>query len=284
MHRGACRGAGAIAVDMAAATFSNASMGKKHHDDDDGDEHYRHALRALQIELVKLQRQLIAEDARVLIVLEGRDGAGKDGAIKRLTEHMSPRETRVHAPVKPSSREQTEWYFQRFVPFLPSADEFVIFNRSWYNRAGVERVMGFCTEKQVEGFFESVVPFEELLVRDGIALRKYYLDISKDEQKKRLEARRDDPLKQWKISPVDQSATRNWKAYSEARDDMFERTNHKTAPWRIVSADVKKIARLELLRDLLGSFDYRNKDRKITQPDRDVVFEWSKKAAKRIAA
>ena len=269
---------------MAAATFSNAPMSKKHRDDEDGDDHYKHALRDLQIELVKLQRQLIADDARVLVIVEGRDGAGKDGAIKRLTEHMSPRETRVHAPVKPSSREETQWYFQRFVPFLPSADEFVIFNRSWYNRAGVERVMGFCTEKQVEDFFESVVPFEELLVRDGIELRKYYLDISKGEQKKRLAARRDDPLKQWKISPVDQAAIRNWKAYSEARDDMFERTSHKAAPWRIVSADVKKIARLELLRDLLGSFDYKNKDRKITQPDRDVVFEWSKKAAKRISA
>jgi polyphosphate kinase 2 len=276
-----------MAVELAAAKFSNAPMSKKHHhddDEDDDDHHYKHALRDLQIELVKLQHHLIAADARVLILIEGRDGAGKDGAIKRLTEHMSPRETRVHAPGKPSSREETQWYFQRFVPFLPSADEFVIFNRSWYNRAGVERVMGFCTEKEVEGFFESVVPFEELLVRDGIELRKYYLDISKGEQKKRLAARRNDPLKQWKISPVDQAAIRNWKAYSEARDDMFERTSHKAAPWRIVSADVKKIARLELLRDLLDSFDYGNKDKKITQPDRDVVFEWSKKAAKRISA
>jgi polyphosphate kinase 2 len=259
-------------------------MARRHHDDDDGDDHYKHALRALQIELVKLQHELIADDARVLIIIEGRDGAGKDGAIKRMMEHMSPRETRVHAPGKPSSREETQWYFQRFVPFLPSADEFVIFNRSWYNRAGVERVMGFCTDKEVENFFDSVVPFEDLLVRDGIELRKYYLDISKDEQKKRLEARREDPLKQWKISPVDQAALRNWKAYSEARDEMFERTSHKAAPWHVVSADVKKIARLELLRDLLGSFDYKGKNRKITQPDRDVIFEWSKKARRRISA
>lgn len=258
-------------------------MTGKHHHDDDDDEHYKHTLRDLQIELVKLQRQLIGDNARVLIVLEGRDGAGKDGAIKRLTEHMSPRETRVHAPGKPSSSEKTQWYFQRFVPFLPSADEFVIFNRSWYNRAGVERVMGFCTEKQVEDFFDSVVPFEGLLVRDGIELRKYYLDISRKEQKKRLEARRDDPLKQWKISPVDQAAIRNWKAYSEARDAMFERTNHKAAPWRILSADEKKIARLELLRDLLDSFDYAGKDRKLARPDRDVVFEWSRKTSKRLS-
>jgi polyphosphate kinase len=258
-------------------------MAKKHDDDDEDDHHYRRKLRALQIELVKLQRKLIADGARVLIILEGRDGAGKDGAIQRLTEHMSPRETRVHAPGKPSSREDTEWYFQRFVPFLPAGEEFVVFNRSWYNRAGVERVMGFCTEEDVEAFFDSVAPFEHLLVRDGIALRKYYLDITKDEQAKRLEARRDDPLKQWKISPVDEAAQKKWHDYSKARDAMFERTSHDNGPWRIVASDVKKIARLELLRDLLDSFDYKDKDKKVTRPDRGVVFEWSKKASKRLA-
>src|SRR5689334_8011694 len=169
-------------------------------DDDNGDSDYKRELRALQIELVKLQRELIKDDARVLIIVEGRDGAGKDGAIKRLTEHMSPRETRIHAPGKPSSREVGEWYFQRFVPFLPAAEEFVVFNRSWYNRAGVERVMGFATAKEVEHFFESVVPFEAMLVRDGIEIRKYYLDISRDEQKKRLAERAKDPLTQWKLS------------------------------------------------------------------------------------
>jgi polyphosphate kinase 2 len=259
-------------------------MAKKHHDDDDDDHHYKRALRDLQIELVKLQRQLIADGARVLIILEGRDGAGKDGAIQRLTEHMSPRDTRIHAPGKPSSREETEWYFQRFTPFLPAGGEFVIFNRSWYNRAGVERVMGFCTEEQVAEFFESVVPFEAMLVRDDLHLRKFYLDITKGEQKKRLEARKDDPLKQWKISPVDAAALKNWKAYSAARDDMFERTNHKSGPWRVVSADTKKTARLELIRDLLSSFDYKGKDKKLTRPDRNVVFEWSAETAKRIAA
>jgi polyphosphate kinase 2 len=263
-------------------------MSKKHHhhDDDDGedDKHYKHALRDLQMELVKLQRKLIADGARVLIILEGRDGAGKDGTIKRLTEHMSPRETRVHAPGKPSNREESEWYFQRFAPYLPAGGEFVIFNRSWYNRAGVERVMGFCTEQDVADFFDSVVPFERLLVRDGLHLRKYYLDISKGEQKKRLEARKDDPLKQWKISPVDAAALKNWKAYSAARDDMFERTGHDAAPWRVVRTDTKKIARLEFLRDLLDSFDYKGKDKKLTKPDRDVVFAWSEKTAPRIAA
>ena len=248
------------------------------------DRHYHRALYDLQVELVKLQRQLIAGGGRALVIIEGRDGAGKDGAIKRLTEHMSPRETRVHAPGKPSSQEETEWYFQRFVPFLPAAQEFVVFNRSWYNRAGVERVMGFCTEKEVETFFESVVPFETLLINDGIELRKYYLDISRHEQKKRLEARRDDPLKQWKISPVDEAAQDKWHAYSKARDEMFERTSRKPSPWRVVAADEKKVARLELLRDLLDSFSYKDKDKKLTRPDRKIVFEWSGKMKKRVAA
>jgi len=241
------------------------------HDDDDGDHHYKSALRALQIELVKLQRHLIKTNARVLVIIEGRDGAGKDGAIKRLIEHMSPRETRVHAPGKPSSREESEWYFQRFVPFLPAADEFVVFNRSWYNRAGVERVMGFSTKSELETFFQMVVPFESMLVRDGIALRKYYLDISRREQKKRLEARREDPLKQWKISPVDEAALGHWKDYSKARDEMFERTNHVDGPWRVVAGDVKKQARLALIRDLLSSFDYPGRKEKLIEPDRQIV-------------
>src|SRR5579863_10001721 len=186
------------------------------HDDDpdSSDEHYGKALYALQVELVKLQRDLISNGSRVLIIIEGRDGAGKDGTIKRLTEHMSPRDTRIHAPGMPSSREETEWYFQRFAPFLPAGGEFVVFNRSWYNRAGVERVMGFCKKSDVEEFFESVVPFESMLVRDGIALRKYYLDISRHEQKKRLKAREEDPLKQWKSSPVDAVAVKHWKDYT----------------------------------------------------------------------
>ncbi|MBI3675333.1 MAG: polyphosphate kinase 2 [Proteobacteria bacterium] len=255
---------------------------KKHHRDDDDDRNdndrdddYKHELYKLQVELVKLQRGLIADGARVLVILEGRDGAGKDGTIKRLTEHMSPRETRIHAPGKPSSREDTEWYFQRFVPQLPAGAEFVVFNRSWYNRSGVERVMGFAKSKQVEEFFESVVPFEEMLIRDGIALRKYYLDISKAEQKKRLEDRHEDPLKQWKISPIDESATKNWDHYSRARDETFRRTSHKLAPWRVVCADGKKTARLNLIRDLLDSFSYKGKKEKLVRPEREIVFSWS---------
>ncbi|MBS0472213.1 MAG: polyphosphate kinase 2 [Proteobacteria bacterium] len=238
------------------------------HDED----HYERELRKLQMQLVCLQRHLLETDRRVLVIIEGRDGAGKDGTIKRLTEHMSPRETRVHAPGKPSDREETQWYFQRFVRFLPSADEFVIFNRSWYNRAGVERVMGFANGDQVEAFLEAVVPFEQMLVRDGIALRKYYLDITKKEQKKRLAERAKDPLKQWKISPIDQQATKKWHAYSKARDIMLARTSHPAAPWHVVKSDVKKIARLELIRDLLASFDYPGKKPRLTRADTAVVF------------
>src|SRR5262249_40458822 len=181
------------------------------------DEDYEDELQALQIELEKLQRDLIEGGARVLIILEGRDGAGKDGTIKRLTEHMSPRETRVFAPPKPSDREIHEWYYQRFVPELPAGGEVVFFNRSWDNRAGVERVMGFCTEKEVEEFFDPVNEFESLLVRSGMSLRKYYLDITRDEQKKRLGEREKDPLKAWKTSPVDMVAIKKWKPYSKAR-------------------------------------------------------------------
>jgi polyphosphate kinase 2 len=239
------------------------------------DDAYEDALRELQIELVKLQRDLIAKGRRVLIIIEGRDGAGKDGTIKRLTEHMSPRDTRVHAPGKPTDREETEWYFQRFVPHLPAAGEFVIFNRSWYNRAGVERVMGFCTADQVRDFFHAVVPFEDMLVRDGVALRKYYLDISKKEQKERLAERHKDPLKRWKISPIDEAATKKWHDYSKARDDMFRHTSHPSAPWHVVSADVKKRARLALVSDLLDGFTYPGKKDKTVKPDREVVFPWA---------
>ncbi len=256
-------------------------MSKQSHKHDNDD--YSRNLYDLQVELVKLQRDLIENNARVLIILEGRDAAGKDGTIKRLTEHMSPRETRVHAPSKPSSREETEWYFQRFVPFLPAAQEFVVFNRSWYNRAGVERVMGFCTEEQVESFFLSVVPFEEMLIGDGIEIRKYYLDISKQEQKERLKERETDPLKQWKISPIDEAAQKKWKAYSKARNAMFRRTSHRAAPWWVVRADDKKAARLELMRNLLGSFSYRKKSEKLTKPDRDLVFAWSEAVADQLS-
>ena len=245
-----------------------------------GNHAYERALRALQIELVKLQRELIESKARVLVIIEGRDGAGKDGTIKRLTEHMSPRETRIFAPGVPSDREKTEWYFQRFVPHLPAGGEFVIFNRSWYNRAGVERVMGYCSKDEAESFFETVGDFESLLVRSGLNLRKYYLDISKSEQKKRLAERRDDPLKAWKSSPVDEVALKKWDAYTKARDEMFHRTSHPQGPWHVVRADDKKTARLEIVRDLLSGFSYKHKEKKRALPDRNVVFVWSPEIAK----
>jgi polyphosphate kinase 2 len=252
---------------------------KHHHDDDnDDDDDYKQTLYELQIELVKLQRKLIAKSERVLVIVEGRDAAGKDGTIKRLIEHMSPRETRVHAPGKPTNREDSEWYFQRFVPYLPAGGEFVVFNRSWYNRAGVEQVMGFATSTEIERFYDSVGAFEEMLVRDGIHLRKYYLDISKKEQKKRLADRAKDPLKNWKISPIDAAAQKKWDAYSQARDEMLGRTSHAMAPWSVVKADVKKTARLEFLRDLLSSFDYKHQNRKLVRPEPKIVFSWSQGA------
>jgi polyphosphate kinase len=258
-------------------------VARKTQDNDDGDGRYKRDLRELQIELVKLQRDLIANGGRVLVIVEGRDGAGKDGTIKRLTEHMSPRETRIHAPGKPSDREESEWYFQRFVPFLPAAGEFVFFNRSWYNRAGVESVMGFAKSRQVSEFLESVVPFEEMLVRDGLHLRKYYLDISRKEQKKRLADRRRDPLKQWKVSPIDEAALPHWSDYSTARDRMLECTSHPHGEWTIVHSDEKKPARLELMRDLLSSFSYPGKAKKRLKVDRDIVYPWTASSVSRLS-
>jgi polyphosphate kinase 2 len=238
------------------------------------DEAYDEALYALSVQLVRFQRELIAKGGRMLVVLEGRDGAGKDGTIKRIIEHLSPRETRVVSLGKPSDREQSQWYFQRHVSNLPAASEFVLFNRSWYNRAGVERVMGFCNKAQLEEFFASVIAFEVMLVRSGIKLFKYYLDIDKAEQKERLAARRSDPLKQWKISPIDAAAIAKWNDYTKARNEMFERTNHPLAPWRVVRANEKKLARLNVIRDLLSDCSYKGKEKKLLKVDDQVVFNY----------
>jgi polyphosphate kinase 2 len=240
---------------------------------------YAAELRRLQIQLVRLQRHLIAHGEKLLVILEGRDGAGKDSTIKHVVEHMSPRETRVVALGKPSDREETQWYFQRHVAHLPAGGEFVLFNRSWYNRAGVEHVMGFCTEAEYESFMASVPLFEDLLVRSGIRLFKYYLDIHRDEQKRRLAARERDPLKQWKISPIDKVALKHWKAYSRARDTMLSRTHSAAAPWIVVRADDKKLARLNLIRDLLSRLDYDGKAKpKLLAPDRRIVFSFDAEA------
>lgn len=251
-------------------------MSKKSESKPDGeklsDDEYETALYDLQVELVKFQRDIIANGEKVLVIMEGRDGAGKDGTIKRIVEHLSPRETRVVALPKPSDREQSQWYFQRYVPWLPAAGEFVLFNRSWYNRAGVEPVMGFCTKAQTEHFFDEVGDFETMLVKSGIQLLKYYLDISKAEQKERMEARREDPLKQWKISPIDAKAIEKWSAYSKARDTMFERTNHKRGPWTAVHANDKKMARLNVIRDLLGRSEYKGKRSALLKTDRRIIL------------
>jgi polyphosphate kinase 2 len=239
------------------------------------DQGYGKTLRALLIELVKFQKHLIAHGDRILIILEGRDSAGKDGTIKRIVEHLSPRETRVVALGKPSTRDESEWYFQRYVPHLPVAQDFVLFNRSWYNRAGVEWVMGFCTEAQYEEFMETVPVFEQMLVRSGIQLFKYYLDIDKAEQRRRLKARLTDPLKQWKMSPIDAVAQKHWKDYSVARNAMFARTHTPTAPWTVVRANDKKLARIHLVMDLLTRLDYAGKDHGLLCPDPDVVFSYT---------
>jgi polyphosphate kinase 2 len=236
---------------------------------------YKDTLRKLQIELVKLQRHFIKCDDKILIILEGRDASGKDGTIKRIVQHLSPRETRVVALGKPSDRDRTSWYFQRYVPYLPAAQELVLFNRSWYNRAGVERVMGFCTEAEHEEFMGSVSNFENMLVRSGVKLLKYYLDISKTEQKHRLEDRKSDPLKQWKVSPIDDQAIKHWKAYSLARNEMLERTHNPTAPWTLVRANDKRLARLNIIKDLLGRLHYTGKDKRLIRPDPQIVFTYN---------
>jgi polyphosphate kinase 2 len=237
---------------------------------------YRDALHDLQVELVKLQRHVIKFDHRLLILVEGRDAAGKDGSIKRIVEHLSPRETRVVALGKPSDHDTRSWYFQRFAPHLPSSQEMVLMNRSWYNRAGVERVMGFCTEAEYEDFIEMVLPFEHMLVKSGIQILKYYLDISKDEQKRRLKDRRRDPLKQWKSSPIDDVAVKHWEDYSAARDQMLERTHNAITPWYVVRADDKKQARLNLMRHILAQIECPDKDAHQAAPDPAVVFPFDR--------
>ena len=235
---------------------------------------YKSELRQLQIALVRAHRHIISHGRRVLVIFEGRDGSGKDGSIKRITEHLSPRETRVVALGKPSDREVGQWYFQRYAAHLPSAGEFVLFNRSWYNRAGVEPVMQFCSAAQATAFLREVVPFEHMLAQAGILLIKYYLDITRDEQRRRLRARARDPLTQWKSSPVDAAALEHWDDYTKARDRMLRRTHARHAPWVIVKADDKKRARINLVRDLVRRIDHEGLAKDILRPDDAIVFDY----------
>ena len=226
----------------------------------------------LFVELVKLQKEIISRNLKLLVILEGRDAAGKDGTIKTIITHLSPRETRVVALGKPSDWQSREWYFQRYTAHLPVAGEFVLFNRSWYNRAGVEKVMGFCSHKQYKSFFTEVELFEKGLVESGFIIIKYYLDISRKEQKARLGDREKDPLKQWKISPIDKVAQKHWKDYSDARDEMLSKTNFDYSPWYIVQADDKKEAHNSLIAHLLCQIKYHGKDEKLVEQNHPLVY------------
>jgi polyphosphate kinase 2 len=236
----------------------------------DGDRKlYFSELFRLQRELVKLQDWVVAQKLKVVVIFEGRDAAGKGGVIKRITQRLNPRVCRVAALPAPSERERTQWYFQRYVPHLPAAGEIVLFDRSWYNRAGVERVMGFCTEADVEEFFRSVPEFEKMLVRSGIKLIKYWFSITDEEQHFRFQMRIEDPLKQWKLSPMDLESRRRWEKYTKAKEAMLERTHIPEAPWWVVEAVDKKKARLNCIHHLLGQIPYDDVAREpIALPER----------------
>jgi polyphosphate kinase len=217
---------------------------------------YFRELFRLQGELVKLQDWVVHSGQKVVVIFEGRDSAGKGGVIKRITQRLNPRICRVAALPAPTSREKTQWYFQRYVSHLPAAGEIVLFDRSWYNRAGVERVMSFCTEDEYEAFFEMVPQFERMLVRSGITLLKYWFSITDEEQQARFQARIEDPLKQWKLSPMDLQSRVRWEEYTKAKETMLERSNIPEAPWWVVQAVDKKRARLNCITHLLTQFPY----------------------------
>jgi len=217
---------------------------------------YENKLAELQIELVKLQEWIKAKGLKVVVIFEGRDAAGKGGVIKRITECLNPRVCRVVALGTPTEREKTQWYFQRYVEHLPAAGEMVLFDRSWYNRAGVERVMGFCTDQEHQEFLRSCPEFERMLIRSGIHIVKYWFSVSDEEQEKRFKARMKDPTKRWKLSPMDIAARDKWVEYSRAKDENFLHTDHKLAPWHVVDADDKKRARLNCIMHLLSTIDY----------------------------
>jgi polyphosphate kinase 2 len=219
---------------------------------------YLREMTRLQVELVKLQEWVKHEGLKVVIIFEGRDAAGKGGTIKRITEPLNPRICSVVALPAPTEREQTQWYFQRYASHLPAAGEMVIFDRSWYNRAGVERVMGFCSEEEYKEFMRSCPEFERMLVRCGIKVIKYWFSVSDDEQERRFQARLTRPTKRWKLSPMDLESRQRWVEYSKAKDANFAHTDIKQAPWWVVNADIKKHARLTCISHLLSQFDYKD--------------------------
>jgi len=219
---------------------------------------YERELARLQIELVKLQEWVKHAGLKVVVLFEGRDAAGKGGTIKRITESLNPRICRVVALGTPTEREKTQWYFQRYAAQLPAAGEMVLFDRSWYNRAGVERVMGFCSEREVEEFFRSCPQFEGMLIRSGITLVKYWFSVSDEEQERRFQRRLGDPTRRWKLSPMDLRSRERWLDYSKAKDDMFAHTDSRESPWWVVNADVKRHARLNCISHLLGMLPYQD--------------------------
>ena len=234
--------------------------------------HYEKELARLQVELSKLQEWVVEHGRKVVVIFEGRDAAGKGGTISRIIARLNPRVCRVAALAKPTSREQSQWYFQRYVAHLPSAGEIVLFDRSWYNRAGVDRVMGFCTEEEYREFLRSCPEFERMLVRSGIRLIKYWFSVSAKEQERRFRNRIKDPLKSWKFSDMDRQSYMKWDEYSHAKDEMMNYTDIKQAPWYVVPSDSKRRARLNCITHLLSLFPY---DRdpptgKLNLPDRDT--------------
>ena len=230
---------------------------------------YERELLRLQSELVQMQEWVTTSGARLVVVFEGRDAAGKGGAIKRVTEFLNPRICRIVALPKPSNRERTQWYFQRYIEHLPGAGEIVLMDRSWYNRGGVERVMGFCTPAEYDRFLEQCPVFEKMLVEDGILLRKYWFSVSDAEQERRFRARMDDPMRQWKLSPMDLDSITRWEDYSQAKDEMFAKTDTAIAPWFTVESEDKRAARINMIAHLLASVPWQPvKSRKLKMPKR----------------
>jgi len=239
---------------------------------------YDNELDQLQLALIEMQKKAIKEGWKILAVFEGRDAAGKDGTIARVVEHLSKRATNVVALPKPTERERSEWYFQRYVEYLPACGEAVLFNRSWYNRAGVERVMDFSTPEQQEQFLRDVPAFERMLVENDTRYVKFWLDISREEQAKRLKARREDPLKAFKTSDLDKVAEEKWDDYTRARDEMLMRTHSDVAPWICVRADHKKAARLNVIRWLLHAAGDKKIAKAVARPDPEVIFSFEPSA------
>jgi polyphosphate kinase len=219
---------------------------------------YEQELFKLQLELVKLQEWIKHKGLKVVVIFEGRDAAGKGGVIKRITQHLNPRICRVVALPAPTEREKTQWYFQRYVPHLPAAGEMVLFDRSWYNRAGVEKVMGFCTDDEYQEFLRTCPEFERMLVRSGIVVIKYWFSVADEEQERRFQSRMQEPHKRWKLSPMDLESRSRWMEYSKAKDEMFAHTDIKQAPWFVVNSDIKKHARLNCIAHLLSVIPYKD--------------------------